>query len=92
MKKIVTTTLVVAALLIGSSSVSAQPGSKSNAFSTYSTLNGLSAESPTLAQQPAPWCYTNVGRFPMLVALPAGVSCTVQVNFYPWVLYGTTGF
>jgi hypothetical protein len=92
MKKIVTTSLVVAALLIGSSSVNAQPRSRLNAFGTNSTLNGLGAESPALEQQPAPWCYTNVGRFPMLVALPAGVSCTVQVNFYPWVLYGTTGF
>jgi hypothetical protein len=43
-------------------------------------------------QGPAPWCYTNAGRFPMQVSLPAGVSCYVNVPYWPYTLYGTTGF
>jgi hypothetical protein len=44
-----------------------------------------------LARQGAPWCYVaNVGRFPMLVALPPGVSCVVSLP--PYVYYGVTGY
>ena len=60
------------------------------------TFKGPETERPNpdvlLAQQAAPWCYTNVGRFPMYVALPAGVSCSVSVPYWPYVLYGVTGY
>jgi len=95
MKKIVASSLFVAALLFASSSVNAQSKSGSNAFDTYSTLNGLSGESLASAQQPAPWCYVpGVGRFPMTIALPAGVPCTVYSPYYPYaaMYVGTTGF
>jgi hypothetical protein len=49
-------------------------------------------EPPLLAQQGAPWCYTDAGAFPMRVALPAGVPCHVNVPYYPYVFYGITGF
>jgi hypothetical protein len=49
-------------------------------------------EVPLLAQQGAPWCYTDAGAFPMRVALPAGVPCHVNVPYYPYVFYGITGF
>jgi hypothetical protein len=52
----------------------------------------LNAGSLLFAQAPATWCYTSYGRFPMVVALPVGVSCTVNVAFYPYTLYGTTGY
>lgn len=45
-----------------------------------------------LAQQGAPWCYTDAGAFAMRVALPAGVPCHVNVPYYPYVFYGITGF
>jgi hypothetical protein len=43
-------------------------------------------------QAPAPWCYTNYGRFPMVVALPPGAFCQVNVSYYPYVLTGVTGY
>jgi hypothetical protein len=60
-------------------------------FDAWGTLPDVGV--PTLfVQQGAPWCYTNVGRFPMQVSLPAGVSCYVTVPYWPYTLYGTTGF
>jgi hypothetical protein len=44
------------------------------------------------AQQAAPWCYTNIGRFPMYVALPAGVSCSVNLPYWPYYVTGVTGY
>ena len=44
------------------------------------------------AQVPATWCYTNYGAYPMVVALPPGVSCRVNVAFPPYVLFGVTGY
>jgi hypothetical protein len=44
------------------------------------------------AQAAAPWCYTSYGRYPMVVPLPAGASCRVNVPFWPYVLTGVTGF
>jgi hypothetical protein len=48
----------------------------------------LSAQVPP----PAPWCYTSNGRYPMVVALPPGVFCQVNVAFPPYVLTGVTGY
>jgi hypothetical protein len=45
-----------------------------------------------LAQQAAPWCYTNYGTFPMFIALPPGVGCSVRVPYWPYVVYGVTGY
>jgi hypothetical protein len=50
------------------------------------------AELFTQALPPAPWCYTDYGRFPMLVALPPGYACHVNVAFWPYVLNGITGY
>jgi hypothetical protein len=44
------------------------------------------------AQAPAPWCYTSNGRYPMMVALPPGAFCQVNVAFWPYVLTGVTGY
>jgi hypothetical protein len=41
---------------------------------------------------PAPWCYTLWGAYPMIVALPPGVFCQVNVNFPPYILTGVTGY
>src|SRR6516164_3644065 len=42
------------------------------------------------AQAAAPWCYTSYGRYPMLVAMPPGAFCQVNVPFYPFILTGVT--
>ena len=42
--------------------------------------------------QGAPWCYTSYGAYPMMVALPPGVPCHVNVAFPPYVLTGVTGY
>jgi hypothetical protein len=59
-------------------------------------LQGSEAYEPDrdalFAQQAAPWCYTNIGRFPMYVALPAGVSCSVSLSYWPYYVTGITGF
>jgi hypothetical protein len=46
----------------------------------------------SVAQQPALWCYTSYGRFPMLVALPPGYSCSVSLAYYPYFVTGITGY
>ena len=47
---------------------------------------------PSFQQMPAPWCYTNYGRFPMLVALPPGYVCSVNLPYWPFVVTGITGY
>jgi hypothetical protein len=53
---------------------------------------GLSGDPLLFAQQPATWCYTNFGRFPMLVALPPGYGCSVNLPTWPYLVTGITGY
>jgi hypothetical protein len=80
------------AMLFGSNAVKATQlsGPDGNIVETNTSAadNLLSAQVPP----PAPWCYTPVGRFPMVVALPPGVACQVAIAVYPYVVAGTTGY
>lgn len=54
--------------------------------------DSLNQDPLLIAQAGGLWCYTDFGRYPMLILAPVGSVCSVRVNFYPWVLQGTVGY
>ena len=54
--------------------------------------NSLNRDPILIAQVGGLWCYTNYGKYPMLVWVQPGSSCSVNVYFWPYVLYGIAGY
>jgi hypothetical protein len=54
--------------------------------------DSLNRDPILIAQVGGLWCYTNNGKYPMMVWVQPGSSCSVNVNFWPYVLYGIAGY
>lgn len=80
---------VAALMLFGSTSAKAQ---HQPAPSDLNRADRLDRTSTLVAQAPASWCYTNYGRYPMMVAMPPGYACQVNVPFWPYIVAGVTGY
>ena len=54
--------------------------------------DSLNRDPVLIAQVAGLWCYTSYGKYPMLVWAQPGSSCSVNVYFWPYVLYGIAGY
>jgi hypothetical protein len=103
MQKLAITLAVAVTMFIGSVPAKARIQTDANLGDTTSLplktwerdlieMDALNSETLLSAQGPAVWCYTDYGAYRMVVAVPVGASCHVNVPFWPFVLNGVAGY
>jgi hypothetical protein len=91
--RIAVSTLALAGLFVSPSAKAQHQPTSNPPERDFVQKERLDRDEVLLAQAPALFCYTAYGRYPMVVALPPGVSCTVpNVPYSGWLAYGITGY